>query len=156
MTILFGAWLDVLGSHAVTDEALQMAVTAYMRTDAQFLPSPGQLYEMIVKAGEQNAEALALQAWQKFRDWDYGHYGDKLDDPLILKAIQAVGGAEYIGNLDSKNVDNYVRREFIKVYQMLKESEQARGGMALPSGATNPRIAATVSETAKKLGAWAK
>ena len=125
-TILFGVWLDVLGSDDISDDMLRAATEEYKRSPAEFLPPPGKLYTRVLELSNGDSEERALTAWDKFREWDYGHYGESLNDPLALLILRRLGGVEHIGNMDSDKVNNFARREFVKMYAEQCGRDQAR------------------------------
>lgn len=91
---VFDAYELAIGD--LSDEAVMAGVTAAIRTAAEHPPSAGQLRAYCVGRSEQDLQAAAhaafIRADRAARRGGLSFNPRKLDDPLIMHALGAVGG----------------------------------------------------------------
>ena len=154
------AWHLAIGEYDF--DAVKDAVIAFVRRDTKgFAPSVGQILQYITRAGAEDAEAAAWQAWTLVRkaignagtnrDW----IGDRLDPktqaehrfdelPPIVQRI--VGNPQQLtrwGEMDTGQLDTVVQSNFMRAYK-----GKAAGVYSAVSSPDTLRIASPASHVA--------
>ena len=99
-----------------SEEEIQLAFTRALR-ECKFFPVPAQLVEFL----EGNQDIKAEHAWITLVDAieKFGHYYSIVfEDGKIAKAVEVLGGWEYICSLNIQEL-NFKRKEFINIYKAI-------------------------------------
>lgn len=108
-------YFDALSEYDL--ETVKAAVTASIRQPGRaFMPKPGELIDLI-------PDDTANLAWARV-DFairtSVNKNGVSFADPVIGHAINKVGGWARLSNSSGKQLDDWIRPEFIKAYNDLK------------------------------------
>lgn len=84
----------------------------------KFFPSVAELRELA--GGQQpSLEDQAIAAWDSLRCLRKGWKAEALDDPLIRRCFDRLGGFNSFASWDYEKEEKWKRREFIELYQAL-------------------------------------
>lgn len=103
----------------------------HLMATARFMPRPADFNEL-----RKAAKPVPAEAWLTARKacksaWTpHGYRGGTSGDPLIDKAVQAIGGYAAIAMCDTDKL-HFLERKFAEVYESLDSAEEVR--QALPS-----------------------
>lgn len=116
--LLMGYWL------ALDDldlSAVQNAVRRALR-ECRFMSSANELRQL---AGEMRPDHRAVMAWDAFEGAVVrvgGYRSVTFDDPFINATIRSLGGWQRLCEMDPKQFNTFLRKDFERIYQALYQS----------------------------------
>ena len=132
LKVLMKTWWLVLQD--LPDEALAVAARNYLYSDAEWRPAPGVLRQAALKLAGATGEQKALEAWNKYGDYDNEYMvrlAERAEDGVAIRAIKAMRARNLPAEASIEQRMAERERAFIEAYQEIAERQP---GLVLMSG----------------------
>lgn len=106
------------------DEAIRRAFNNAWRQHPDWMPSLGQLVELIENAGG-SAKHRAAQAWPEVMRLASQSSGDH-SDPVAAEAIRLMGGGKRLGQMPTDDLEVWGRKRFDELYEEIASAPPER------------------------------
>jgi hypothetical protein len=152
--LTYEAYHLVLGD--VTDEQLEVAGTAALRSTGDFMPTAGQLRELALLGGV-SVDARAETAWQEFDKAVAragADYSVSFDDGLINATVRSLGGWVWCCEREGDAYHVWLRKEFLNTYKRFCKDGASEDLRRPHSGRLSQQNASFPAEILQKLNAY--
>ena len=103
-----------------SDEQVANAVTSHVRTGT-FFPRPADLIKLIDGTSEENAHEAWAEVMRQLTDFASAKF-----DPATEKAVQAMGGAEYLSHMSYRDLE-FKKKGFVDYYESITDRQENAG-----------------------------